>query len=198
MLRETRRRRRRRLCTYHSSSGRNRWYDADTVIMNPLVPLEIFLPPEDVPNPPHLITTKDHHGLNNGVFFLRICPWSVRLLADVLAFPRYRPTTQLKYQDQSAMESVLKMEGNHEYYVLVPMRWFNGYTAPTQDQVKANDARTGSLLVHLAGSSQKRHFRKWLTLAMDEKSGWRVPLADTYYPAEVTHYWRNRRGWKRL
>jgi hypothetical protein len=75
-------------------------------------------------------------GLNSGVFALRIHPWSVTLLSGVLAYPLYQQERQKsdRFRDQSAFQWLLSgsdsplastpMKG-HEYWVEVPMRWFN-------------------------------------------------------------------------
>lgn len=76
--------------------------------MNPLLPLEMFIPPPDFDNI-YLLTTNDRHGLNNGVFFLKVCDWSLKLFATALAFPHYNPGFKLQYSEQSAMEEVLKV-----------------------------------------------------------------------------------------
>ncbi|KAH7558746.1 glycosyltransferase family 34 protein [Bipolaris maydis] len=48
------------------------WHDRDTILMNPNIPLEIFLPPPETElganltgSHVHLIVTNDRHGLNN-------------------------------------------------------------------------------------------------------------------------------------
>jgi len=73
------------------------WIDGDTVIMNDNVRLESFLPEEeegqdvdvgtrqtmekDRAEVPSLILTKDHRGINAGVWFMRRSEWSMRFLA---------------------------------------------------------------------------------------------------------------------
>lgn len=84
-----------------------RWLDRDTVLMNPLLPLEAFLPPPELKHI-HLLAANDRHGLNNGVFFLKVNDWALKLFAAALSFHHYRPDIPLKYTEQSAMEEVLK------------------------------------------------------------------------------------------
>lgn len=100
------------------------WFDADTVVMNYKMPLETFLPPDGDDNleDVHIIVTEDWNGLNNGVFGIRIVPDSVNLLASILAFREFRPETMLPFQDQSAMEMVLKQHNFAEHAVTVPQR----------------------------------------------------------------------------
>ncbi|KAG7123357.1 hypothetical protein HYQ45_013846 [Verticillium longisporum] len=53
------------------------WFDADTVVVNPSTPLEVFLPPksdEDLASV-HLLIAANWDGLNSGAFALRVHPW---------------------------------------------------------------------------------------------------------------------------
>ncbi|EAL84784.1 glycosyltransferase family 34 protein [Aspergillus fumigatus Af293] len=70
------------------------WFDSDTVLMNPNMPLETFLPPPELPNV-HLLTSRGWNGLHGGVFFLRVHPWSVELLSAAIAYPVVKPNVQL-------------------------------------------------------------------------------------------------------
>lgn len=47
------------------------WQDGDIVVMNPNIPLDIFLPPEDFPDV-ELIIANDFAGLNTGFFMLKV------------------------------------------------------------------------------------------------------------------------------
>jgi hypothetical protein len=75
--------------------------------MNPLLRLEDFLPPPGFEKI-YLLATNDRHGLNNGVFILRVNDWSLRLLSAAMAFHHFNPDISLKYTEQSAMEEVIK------------------------------------------------------------------------------------------
>ena len=89
------------------------WHDRDTILMNPNVPLEVFLPPPEkevggnrTGRDVNLIVTNDRHGLNNGVFFLRVSEWAVRFLSASLSLREWDAHVTLKYSEQSAMEIV--------------------------------------------------------------------------------------------
>ena len=86
----------------------DRWLDRDTVLMNPLLPLEIFIPPAGFEHI-HILTTNDRNGLNNGAFLLKVTSWSLKLFAHALSYTHYNPEVTLKYTEQSAMEEVLKV-----------------------------------------------------------------------------------------
>ncbi|KAH1778055.1 hypothetical protein KXX07_004958 [Aspergillus fumigatus] len=126
------------------------WFDSDTVLMNPNMPLETFLPPPELPNV-HLLTSRGWNGLHGGVFFLRVHPWSVELLSAAIAYP------------VSAINNVL---AENEYFarstVYCPLRWFNAYMrhpngvdldpkTPLHLQVSPGD-----LLVHFPGTPQSQ------------------------------------------
>lgn len=80
------------------------WFDSDIIVMNPYVPLDIFLPPEKDFGHINFMFTNDHNGLNNGAFFIRVSEKSVKFLVDCLALHTFRPDVKLKYSEQSAME----------------------------------------------------------------------------------------------
>jgi hypothetical protein len=89
------------------------WNDADVVLMNPQISLDIFIPPSPEFDDVHLLKTHDRHGLNNGVFLIKINDWSVKLLTAVLAFHHFRPVVELKYSEQSALDEMLKDVGRN-------------------------------------------------------------------------------------
>ncbi|KAE8448456.1 hypothetical protein EG329_009521 [Mollisiaceae sp. DMI_Dod_QoI] len=115
------------------------WFDADTVVLNPHTPLEIFLPPSNIPEVAnvHLLMASNWDGLNSGAFGLRVHPWSVSILSAVLAYPLYKAEKLKKdrFRDQSAFQWLLQapdsflVRGAHvggtENWADVPMRWFN-------------------------------------------------------------------------
>ena len=84
------------------------WHDRDTILMNPNVPLEMFLPPEPEFGHVNLLVTSDKNGLNNGVFLVRINQWALKLLASALSIREYQSEVPLKYTEQSGMEETIK------------------------------------------------------------------------------------------
>ena len=120
------------------------WFDADTVVMNPHTPLEIFLPPNNfLPEVSkiNLLISSNWDGLNTGAFALRVCPWSVSFMSLVLAYPVYQVQKLQtdRFRDQSAIQWLLQSHEsplassdtthprrNHwDRWVEIPMRWFN-------------------------------------------------------------------------
>lgn len=76
--------------------------------MNPQISLDTFIPPSPEFDNVNLLMTYDRHGLNNGVFLIKINDWSAKLLTSVLAFRHFRPLVKLQYSEQSALEEMLK------------------------------------------------------------------------------------------
>lgn len=116
------------------------WFDSDIVVLNPNVPLEIFLPP---PTPDHTydhiraLVTQDSNGLNTGVFALKVDRWSVNLLTATLATRMALPAVHLRYNDQSAMEFWLQSDLFRNNTMHVPQRWFNAYPGSTRTLASA-------------------------------------------------------------
>ncbi len=117
------------------------WFDADTVVMNPDTPLEVFLPPTRYNlSSIHMLMASNWDGLNSGAFALRVHPWSVSLLSAVLAYPIYqrgRVKTD-RFRDQSAFQWLLNTANpdspladlpfnGRDHWADVPMRWFNSF-----------------------------------------------------------------------
>lgn len=157
---------------------------------NPKIPLEIFLPPEQFPHL-HLLVTTDPHGLNNGVFFIKVHPWSVELLSAVIAYPTFRPEVPLEFRDQSALEETLKEKPFRKNFAILPQRWINAY------QAERDGSRTlpfqvvpGDLLVHFPGVPQRDEWmRHYLGIAERHWPKWEVDLESSHYPEEIRDYW---------
>jgi hypothetical protein len=79
------------------------WHDADLVLMNSQIPLEIFLPPEPKWAHINFIAANDVNSLNAGVFFLRVCEWSLHFVTAALAYKTYKPDVNLRYAEQTAL-----------------------------------------------------------------------------------------------
>lgn len=84
------------------------WHDRDTVLMNPQIPLDIFVPPSPTFDNIHMLVTNDRNGLNNGVFLCRVSAASFKFFASALSIREYQPEIPLKYTEQSGMEEVIK------------------------------------------------------------------------------------------
>lgn len=178
------------------------WVDADTVILNPHVPVETFLPPpgsefEDV----HLLYSNDWNGLNNGVFPVRVNQWAVKLFTAIVAYRHYKPDVQLVFRDQSAMDNVMKEPQFVNNIVQTPQRWFNAYQGEHNETLAPFQIRRGDLLVHFAGvPNREERMGYWLDRAEQHLDDWEVPVKSTSYPQERKDFWdelrRGRQGKK--
>ena len=167
------------------------WMDADTVLLNPYIPISAFLPPEngDFDNV-NLVVQHDSQGLNNGVFAIRVCRWSVQLLTAILAFPHYKPDFTLSLRDQSAMEELLKEKRFRRYTVQAPQRWFNAYQGEHNETLAPHQVRRGDFLVHFAGTPEReKRMRYWLDRAEQHLPDWEIEYQHTSYPTEVREFW---------
>ncbi|RLL95655.1 hypothetical protein CFD26_103412 [Aspergillus turcosus] len=179
------------------------WFDADTVLMNPDMPLETFLPPPEFPDA-HLLVSRDWNGLNSGVFFLRVHPWSVELLSAAIAYPVVKPNVELLWFEQSAIINVL---AENEYFgrsvVYCPLRWFNAYMRhPNAIDINFDtplhlQVQPGDLLVHFPGTPRvnlTRTLTPYLKIAESHSNDWAVPLEKTRYIEETKRFWEQLRS----
>ncbi|TKA77684.1 hypothetical protein B0A55_03996 [Friedmanniomyces simplex] len=172
------------------------WVDADTIILNPHVPIETFLPPpgsefDDI----HLIYTNDWNGLNNGIFPIRVNRWSVDLFSAILSYRYYRPDAPLVFRDQSAMGALIQEPQFSKSIVAAPQRWFNAYQGEHNETLSPFQVRRGDLLVHFAGvPDREKRMGFWLERAEQHLDDWEIPVKSTSYPQEARDFWDEQRG----
>lgn len=168
--------------------------DSDAIVLNPNVPPEIFLPPQELPEI-HLVATQDHNGLNTGVMFLRVHPWSVSLLTAASAYPANHGDSNLgQIADQEAMRRVLGWsdggwsdQGYHDGTVYVPRSWINAYGAD-----RSYEGTKGDFLVHFAELDQderREHMEDWLNILAKHGKEWEMPLEETGLRGNASEYW---------
>ncbi|KAK3613190.1 hypothetical protein LTR22_028261 [Elasticomyces elasticus] len=110
------------------------WVDADSVMINPAISSEVFLPPSDLSHI-YFVGTRDHIGLNTRIFFLRVSACSVSFLVETLGLPLYKPELELgRSADQEAIGKTLFKEkggpigkGYREGMAYVPRTWIITY-----------------------------------------------------------------------
>lgn len=166
------------------------WFDADTVIMNKLIPLETFLPPEER-NDVHLLYTKDWNGLNNGVFILRVSNWSLEFLSSIVAYRSFKPEDKLPFTEQSAMDKVMQLDKYKDGAIECPPQWFNAYPSDGGDKDVHYDHRPGQMLVHFAGIGDKsKAINEWIDKLEKDRTRWEIPLSKTNYEKQIEEFWR--------
>lgn len=162
------------------------WVDPDTLVLNPRVPLELFIPPpdEDI----HLIATHDDNGyFNGGVFFLRVDTWSLEFLIQVLAVPLTDKKHHVSVnKDHAALEQI--MEGSHfrNRVTYQPRTWFNAF-----DFNKTYEGEAGDLMVHLVdlGGDKWARMDKFLGNVTKPVNPYEMPLEQTKYGSRVEEFW---------
>jgi hypothetical protein len=179
------------------------WHDADVVIVNNQMPLEAFLPPEPRWSHVNFIASNDLGGLNIGVFFLRVCEWSVHFFAAGLSYPFYKPDVYLRYDEQTALEFLIQEEKWANNTMHVPQRWFNAYhhfgrddDIPPEWNWTNGYQEPGDLLVHLPGTGDARSqlIDEWLDKIHYEHEKYCLSLSKTTYPKEIKAFWENEAG----
>ena len=172
---------------------KSRWFDADTVIMNPNIPLSIFLPPPTSFSHVHILVTNDFNGLNNGVFPIRVSAVSVELMSAVVSFRTYKPDTRLQFRDQSALDMTLKTPRFRKNAVYLPQRWFNSYQGELNETIAPFQIRRGDFLVHFAGVGNRDiRMGVWMDRAEQHLPEWEIDLVHTSYPSEAKEFWRQK------
>lgn len=167
------------------------WFDADTIILNPKVPIETFLPPagrefQDI----NLLYSKDWNGLNNGVFPVRVNQWAVNFFSAIVSFRHYKPDAPLPMRDQTAMDVVMNEPAFINGIQEVPQRWFNAYQGEHNETLAPFQIRRGDMLVHFAGvGNREERMGFWLDRAEQHLDDWEVPVTSTSYPQERKDFW---------
>lgn len=175
-----------------------RWFDGDSVIMNPEIPWTIFLPPSDL-HDYHILGTQDNNGFNAGMLILRVDLWTVRALSQVLALSVLQPSVGLPFYDQSALDWVFQIPANQEHFIFQPRHWWNRYF------FTGDGDQPGEMLLHFAGigaqsggGSQEKSgvMRKYLERAETEPQSWTKALSKTPYEKETKAFWDDVRNAK--
>lgn len=173
------------------------WHDADLVLVNHNIPLELFLPPtgwEDI----HFLVANDLSGYNAGVYFIRVNEWAVHFMAASLAYPSYNPDQWLIHDEQTAQDRLLREPQWHNHTLHMPQRWFNAYhnfgsesDVPPEWNWRNGYAEPGDMLVHFPGTADFRSqlMDEWLRKKHEEPAAYAPSLRDTGYEANVTRFW---------
>ncbi|KAK3047792.1 hypothetical protein LTR09_010767 [Extremus antarcticus] len=172
------------------------WVGPDVIILNPHVPVEPFLPPEDF-SKVNFLGTRDSEGFSAGVFFVRVHEWSVKLLVDVLNAGQSHPEIELATdKSQAAFETVLRSDRFREQVSYQPRLWYNGYQMNTTNF----EGVRGDLLVHFhdIGGDKWTAMADTIARTAERKKKWEVPFEETTYEREIADYWDRIRKARRL
>lgn len=165
------------------------WVQPDVIVLNPQIPLEIFLPPEPEFANVHFLATHDNQGeLDNGVFFIRVHEWSAKMLLEVLSIPSDTPGLQrAARKDRFALSQIIRRDVFRDSVYYQPRHWYNSYAL----SANSSDYQHGNMQLHFHGTGGD----KWSALAntLDLLSSapqdFSLPLERTKYPAETDAYW---------
>ncbi|ETN39909.1 uncharacterized protein HMPREF1541_06135 [Cyphellophora europaea CBS 101466] len=174
------------------------WHDADSVLVNHNIPLEIFLPP---PGWEHInwLVSNDLSGLNAGVYLVRVCEWAVHFFAASLSYPLYHADKHLLHDEQSAQDLLLREARWRNATMHLPQRWFNAYhnfgtdkDVPPEWRWENGYAEPGDMLVHFPGTVPE--FRahvmdEWLQKKRERADEYCPPLDRTSYVQDVASFW---------
>lgn len=164
----------------------SRWVDADSAVVNPALPLSIFLPPQNRPEI-HLLASKDQSGFNAGMFFIKVHEWSIKTLTQAMTYEWHKPEIDLAFLEQTSLYYELNHTANRPHVLYQPRKWFNTY-----EFHHAYEGQKGDMLVHFPGLQDDRwnHMAKWLEILEGPKQAeWEVPLEETAYPAKIEEFW---------
>ena len=176
----------------HLTDRPRSYFDADSIIMNQEIPLEIFEPPSDYGHI-NWLAGKDFNGLNAGVFILRVNQWSLNLLNRVMTYKHYHPDEEYTFQEQTILARLT--ENDSEFSgesIYVPKAWINAYF------YSLHEAKPGLLLSHFPHPDYKWHIYEWLrVLEADQQGGYapvyNKPVQQTDYPDEIKRFWNVKR-----
>ena len=123
------------------------WMDMDALFMRFDLPLEKLLPCDK-----DLIISKDWHGINMGVFFLRNSPYTYTLLTEMWNSPRswWEP-----WEEQSALMKILEPKHNGQkaqrhlrHTQFLEQRKMNSYPDEFSYGNKLSQYQTGDFIAH--------------------------------------------------
>ena len=171
------------------------WYDADTLILNPNIQWELFLPPTDdkVFSDTKILASKDISGFNAGLFFCRVDEWVVDALTDAYSMPRLHPEVDISGNiEQNAMKWIFTKNANKKHIVYQPSIWYNWFST----MERPDGDVMGDMAIHFSGINhdnegqiKKAAMETWFSKVQSSADAWQVPLEKTRYPKEVPAFW---------
>lgn len=160
------------------------------------------------------MAARDIQGLNTGVFFVRVHPWTISMFVDSMAFPLCHADVDLGNDaDQAAMARTLEKntggptgKGFKDGVAYLPKTFFNSYELPgylrngRTDVLRnftgfvtphAYEGQKGDFLVHLPGLFDDRALlmADWLHMVEARQDTWAIPLKETTYVQDTQTYW---------
>ncbi|OCK78074.1 glycosyltransferase family 34 protein [Lepidopterella palustris CBS 459.81] len=169
------------------------WCDASNLLLNPQIPLEAFLPPpDDQFNHVNFLGSTHAADLSTTAFFLRVSPWSVKLLVKAMALPMIDQSQDFGVNmDQASLGSVLNETDFRPSALYQPHSWYNTLQTSSGIQGKAGD-----LLIQFPASlegARWKYLAEWLADLEAHPKKWSKAFKDTAYISEIESYWNRIR-----
>lgn len=174
-----------------------RFLGPDIILLNPQIPVEIFLPPNDFSNI-HFLGTQAQNDFDCGVFFLRIHDWSVKMLMEVLNAPNAHEEVQrAEHKVGKAFDMILRSDRFRNHVLYQPRKWYNAYQL---DTTTTSEGMKGNLLVHFhsLGGDKWSAMADMMAQSTASKRQFSIPLVETAYVREISEYWNRIRKAYRL
>ncbi|KAI9836350.1 MAG: hypothetical protein M1838_005076 [Thelocarpon superellum] len=180
------------------------WFDERALVMNPNIPLEIFLPPPEFTDI-HLVLGQTPLGFDSGVFAVRVNRWTIELMSSTTTYHFFRSdsesesSSEAQTNDSSTLErvfdEVLDEASYRKHLSYLPPAMFGACEAEGgSDLNQTGRLRHGVMLWHCPES--EAHLDR-VQVALDvaeQRSGeWELPLNQTTYLDEVREFWRQRK-----
>ncbi|KAF2816073.1 uncharacterized protein BDZ99DRAFT_565945 [Mytilinidion resinicola] len=168
------------------------YFDANNIFLNPLIPLSIFLPPPDFADV-NMLVANHPYGLSSSVFFLRVCPWSLKLLVAVMGLPMFDSgidsvvAMDLAW-DRVSLAKVLDRPEFRSKVLYQPNIWYNAAMSINGSSI----TKPGLLLLQFHISLEGN---RWSSMkdVLDElatdATKFAMELEDTTYPTAIEGYW---------
>ncbi|PWZ01776.1 hypothetical protein BCV70DRAFT_215234 [Testicularia cyperi] len=159
------------------------WSDVDTLIMNPSIELEHFLPPSPRFDHINFLVASDYNTFNSGILMIRVSEWAIEYISNSLAYSSYHHAPDVDYQpyEQDSMIAVLNATGSKflPAYAEVPRSVFNIYPETYEK---------GDFCVHFAGE-RKDKFAQWLGFSDSHEPARELPWNQTRASRQLSSFW---------
>lgn len=156
------------------------------MVTNPNIPLDPFLPTrERVFRDTHFIGTRHEGEFNPSSFFIRVHPWSIKLLVKAMAVPMIDEQADMgSVMDQRALSYILNETEYRSAVVYQPAGWFDGE--------HLEGAMMAQFPADLRGARWKR-----LSDTLDraeQMHGKELSYRESFYELSVEKYWERAKN----
>ncbi|EXJ82227.1 hypothetical protein A1O3_06040 [Capronia epimyces CBS 606.96] len=170
------------------------WFDADSVVLNREIPLEVFVPDKSDAafDNTNVVSAHDQWGMNTGIFFTRVHPRSVAILTKAFGYPTWRPEEDLQHAyDQRALDLTICSAEFQRNVLWVPRPFFNA---------RHEEVVPGTMFVHFYSDTKRpEHMQEWLEKGETGRDAdMQIPYNESYYPAQVDQFWSTARECRSL